>query len=152
MPLFLMRPATENYEILKIFGEKFWTHEIPTRRNLESTRKNPGPTKHPGEKNLDSRNTHEKKFETRKIPTRKKFGTHEIPIRKYFEPTKYPREKIFDPRNTHGAKMTRWHWTHETHDGTRPTKFCSLVMKETQLFFLSQSRATSIQFGLQFVL
>ena len=98
MPLFLMRPATENYEILKIFGEKFWTHEIPTRRNLESTRKNPGPTKHPGEKNLDSRNTHEKKFETRKIPTRKNLG-----------PTKYPSENILNPRNTPEKKFL----THE---------------------------------------
>ena len=36
---------------------------------------------------LDPQNTHEKKFET-----------HEIPTKKYFRPTKYPQEKISDPR------------------------------------------------------
>ena len=35
----------------------------------------------------DPQNTHEKKFET-----------HEIPTKKYFRPTKYPQEKISDPR------------------------------------------------------
>ena len=70
MSLFLMRPTTESYEIT--YERKFWTLEIPTRRNL-------GPTKYPREKVLDPRNTHEKKL-----------WTHEIPTRKYFGPTKYP--------------------------------------------------------------
>ena len=52
MPLLLMRPTTENYEIT------------------------------PPEKILDPRNTHEKKSWTHKIPTRKKLWTHEIPTRK----------------------------------------------------------------------
>ena len=37
--------------------EKFWTHEIPTRKNV-------GPTKYPREKMLDPLNTHEKTFRT----------------------------------------------------------------------------------------
>ena len=85
MPLFLMRPTIEYYGILKILERKFWTHEIPTRKNL-------GPTKHSQEKTLDSRNTHGKKIETHDIPTRKNFG-----------PTKYPRRHegamTLDPRD-----------------------------------------------------
>ena len=53
VPLFLLRQTTENYE-------------IPTRKNFE-------PTKYPREKIFDARNTHEKKFVTHKIPTRKNF-------------------------------------------------------------------------------
>ena len=53
MPLFLMQPTTENYEITH--ERKFWTHEIPTRKNL-------GPTKYPKEKIWDSPNTHGKKI------------------------------------------------------------------------------------------
>ena len=89
MPIFLMRPKTENYEITH--ERKFWTHKISTRKSL-------GPTKHPREKKLDTQNTHMKKIET-----------HEIPTRKNFEPTKYPREKILNPRNTHKGLMARWH-------------------------------------------
>ena len=60
MPLFLTRPTNENHEITH--GRKFWTHEIPTRKNL-------GLTKYPRENILDPRNTHEKKFWTHEIPT-----------------------------------------------------------------------------------
>ena len=77
--------------------KKFWTHEIPTRKNF-------GPTTYLREKILDPRNTYEKKFWTHGIPTRKNFGpTHEIPMRKYFESTN-----------------ARWH------SGTRPTEFGTL--------------------------
>ena len=62
-----MPPTTENYEITHEI--KFWTHEIPTRKNLR-------PMKYPVIKSW----------------------THEIPTRKKFEPAKYPREKIWDPR------------------------------------------------------
>ena len=51
MSLFLMRPTTENAKLL--------------------TRENFGPTKHPLEKILNPRNTHDKKFRTHEIPTRK---------------------------------------------------------------------------------
>ena len=50
MPLFLMRPTTEIYEIA--YEREFWTHEIPTRKHL-------GPAKYPREKILDPRNTQE---------------------------------------------------------------------------------------------
>ena len=50
-----------------------------------------------------------------------------LPSRENFEPTKYPREKIQDPRTTHEGTMARWHKTRETHDGTRPTKFSTLL-------------------------
>ena len=40
------------------------------------------------------------------MPTRKKIENHEIPTRKYVGPT-----------------MAQWHYTHETHDGTKPTEF-----------------------------
>ena len=49
---------------------------------------------YPREKIWDPRNTHEKKF-----------GTHEIPTRKNLGPTKYRREKIWDPRNTYKKKF-----------------------------------------------
>ena len=78
--------------------------------------------------------THERKFRTHEIPTRKnlgptkyprkKTGTHEIPRRKFFGPTKYPRAKILAPRNTHEQKF----WAHEIptkarwRDGTKPTR------------------------------
>ena len=67
MPLFLMPPTTENYEITHKI--KFWTHEIPTRKNL-------GPMKYPLIKSW----------------------THERPTRKKLEPAKYPREKLWNPR------------------------------------------------------
>ena len=80
-------------------------HEMPLRENF-------GPT-NTHQKTLDPRNTHERKFQSHKIPTTKNFGS-----------TKYPREKILDPRNTHEKKF----WTHEIptkarcHDGTKPTR------------------------------
>ena len=48
----------------------------------------------PRKKFLDPRNTHEKKF-----------GTHEIPTRKNLEHTKYPRQISLDPRNTNEGTM-----------------------------------------------
>ena len=51
-------------------------------------RKQIGPTKYPRESILDARNTHEKKFSTREVPTRKNFG-----------PTKYPQRHNSMPRN-----------------------------------------------------
>ena len=36
MPLFLLLPSTENYEITH--ERKSWTHEIPTRKYLEPTK------------------------------------------------------------------------------------------------------------------
>ena len=100
MPLFLMRPTTENYEITH--ERKFWTHKIPMRKNL-------GPKKHPCEKNLNTPKIHVKKF-----------GIHEIPTRRYFRPTKSPLENILDLQTTHEKKF----WTHEIstkarwHNGT----------------------------------
>ena len=51
-------------------------------------------------------------------------------MRKNIGPTKYQQENILDPRNTreknfwtHKDTTARWHETHETHDGTRPTEF-----------------------------
>ena len=54
---------------------------------------------------FDPRNTHEKKFLTHEIPTRKGFGL-----------TKYPREKVLDPRRHDGTaaqdlRDSRWHNT-----------------------------------------
>ena len=109
MPLFLMRPTTENYEINH--ERKFGSMKYLREKNL-------GCTKRSRERTLDPQNT-----------LGKKFGTHEIPTRKYLEPAKYPREKIFNPRNTHEGTMARWHQTHETHDGTRPTNFSTLTLK-----------------------
>ena len=60
------------------------------------------PTKHPQEMILDPQNTHEKKF-----------WTHEISTRKYFGLKKHPREKILDPQR-HGAQShenPRWQET-----------------------------------------
>ena len=62
MPLFLMRPTIENYEITN--ERKCWTHEIPTRKNL-------GPTKYSREKILNPRNTHEKEIGTHALLTKK---------------------------------------------------------------------------------
>ena len=64
---------------------------------------------------LDPRNTHERKFDTHEIPTRKNFGT-----------LKYPREKSSNPQKNFGLTKARWHYTHETHDRTRPTE-CSTL-------------------------
>ena len=54
--------------------------------------------KYPREKNRDPRNTHEKKY-----------WTHEIPTRKKLERIKYPREKIEDPWTIQEDTMARWH-------------------------------------------
>ena len=69
------------------------------------------PTKHPREKFLDPQSTHEKKFWTHEIPTRKNVG-----------PTEYSQEKMLDPRNTnekifriHECTMAQWYECHETH-------------------------------------
>ena len=69
-----------------------WTREIPSRNYF-------GPTKHPREKLLDLRNTHEKKCSTHEVPN---FCTHEVPTRKNFGPTKYPwrHDSIMAPRPT----------------------------------------------------
>ena len=79
--------------------EKIWTHKTPTR------------------KNLDLRNTHEKKSWTHEIPPRKKILTHEMPTRKNFGLTKYPPEEFLDPRRYGGTmardpRDPRWHETH----------------------------------------
>ena len=62
VPLFLMRPTTENFEIPT--RKKIWTHEIRTRKNF-------GPIKYPREKNLGARNTMRKKFQPTKYPREK---------------------------------------------------------------------------------
>ena len=95
----------------KYSREKNLTREILTRKNCGLARKFW---------------THENKFQTYEISTRKKFWTHEIPKRKNFRPTKYPREKILDPLNTHEGTVARLYEIHETHDSTRPTKFSTL--------------------------
>ena len=43
--------------------------------------------------------------ENNKITHEKKFWTHEIPTRKNLGPTNYPRKKVWDPRNTHEKKL-----------------------------------------------
>ena len=55
---------------------------------------------------LDPRNTHQKKFETQEIPTRK-----------YSEPTKYPRKNFSDPLRHDGtvARDPQDPRRHETH-------------------------------------
>ena len=65
--------------------------------------------KYSREKTLYSRNTHEKKFRTYEITTRKKFGQT-----KYSQDTKYPREYILNPRNTHEKIF----WAHEIPEKT----------------------------------
>ena len=69
--------------------KKFWTHEIPTRKNLEHA-------KYARQIILGPRNTNEKKFGTYKTPTRKNLG-----------PMKYRRANILDPRNTHEGTIAR---------------------------------------------
>ena len=101
-------------------------------------------TKHPQEKILGPRNTHEKKFWPKKYH-KKNFSTHDIPRRKNFGPRRYPREKIWthkiptiknilDQWNTlekkcwtHKGTVARWHESHKTHDGRRPTEFNTLA-------------------------
>ena len=60
MPLFLIPPTNENYEITH--ERKFWTHEIPTEKiwNPRNTHeKNLNLTKYTREKIFVPRNTHE---------------------------------------------------------------------------------------------
>ena len=95
MPLFLMQPTAESYEITH--ERKFWTHE----KSFE-------PTKYPREKILDPWNTHEKIASTHNI--RKNFGA-----------TKYLPEKNSDPRNIH-EKIFRTHKMPKT-KYFRPTKY-----------------------------
>ena len=49
-------------------------------------------------------------------------------------------DKVLDSRNTHKKKLrfhegtvARWHEAHETHDGTRPTEFSTLLRNLVQL-------------------
>ena len=60
-------------------------------------------TKHPQEKILGPRNTHEKKFRPKKYH-KKNVSTHDIPWRKNFGPRRYPWEKNLDSQNTHDKK------------------------------------------------
>ena len=105
-----------------------YIHELPSKypceKNLGPREKKYGPTKYekklriheiPTKEILDPQNTHEKKFDTHEIPTRKNFGT-----------LKYPREKSSDPQKNFGLTKARWHYTHETHDSTRPIE-CSTL-------------------------
>ena len=126
MQLFLMRPTTENYEINH--ERKFWFHEIPRRKKFGLhemlTRKNVGPTKYPREKIWNPRNTYEKIFRTRKIPTWKNF-----------QPMKYPWRH--DGTVAQDPRDPRWH---ETHDGTRPTNFSTLTLKSEDFTKTQKSR------------
>ena len=95
------------------------------------------------EKNLNSRNTHEKKFATYEISTRKnwdpcntldkKFGTHEIPTRKNLKPTKYPRRHdgtmALDPRDPQWHAIHEiWHIHKNTTSNLKP-RFCNFVQQ-----------------------
>ena len=81
MPLFLIRPTNENYEITH--ERKFWTHEIRT------------------EKIWNPQNTHEKIFKSHKIHTWKKFSSHEIPSKAGWHHGTRPTRPTMarDPRN-----------------------------------------------------
>ena len=70
--------------------EKFWTHEIPTRKNFEHTKYQPGKILDTRAEIFDPRNTHERKLWTHEILTRGNYGH-----------TKYQPEEILDTRNTH---------------------------------------------------
>ena len=115
---------------LFIFISHLVNHKVPMKHARE---KNFGLTKIPTRKKLDPRNTHE-------IPTRKNLDSQNT-HKKKSGPTKYPREKISDSRNshvknfrTHEGTMARWHETHESHDGTRPTGFSTLIFLQPQSF------------------
>ena len=68
----------------------------------------------PSNKILDPRNTHEKKIGTREIPTRKNLG-----------PTNTQEKKLWIYETSTKA---RWHYTHVTHDSTRPMQFSTLEL------------------------
>ena len=95
-----------------------------------STRKDFRPTKILTRKNLDPRNTHEKKFQTHEIPTRKKLQTHE-------------------------STVARWYEAQETHDGTRLTEFSTIVKSITSnlvsvklvTFNIMNNNIEQIQYG-----
>ena len=109
--------------------------------------KNFGPMKWTREKKLNPQNSHEKKFWTIEIPTKKKFGS-----------TKNPREKILDQLNTHEKisrtndkptrrsfsttkhpnfknTIVRWQETQKAHDGSRPTEFSTLFQENDKYFY-----------------
>ena len=97
VPLFLLRPTTENYE-------------IPTRKNFRLT-------KYPREKISDPQNTHEKNFGTNEKKFLNPGNTH----KKKFWTHKIPTKKILEPRNTKENKF----WTNEipTRKNFGPTKY-----------------------------
>ena len=95
LSLFLMQITIETLWIRKLAREK---------KNLDPQNNH--------KKISDLRSTHEKKFRSHKVPTKKNLGA-----------TKYPREKMLDPQNIHEGTMVR---RRETHD-MRPNKsstFC----------------------------
>ena len=125
LSFFLMQRTTENFWITKLATrEKKWTHEIPTRKNFEST-------KYQLQNILHPQNNHWKIFGPKKYPRDKILDPKNI-HKKNFAPTKYPREKISNPRNTYEGRMTRWYETHDIHNDTRPTKF-SILPQMTSL-------------------
>ena len=111
MPHFFMRPETENYEIT--YERKFWTREIPTRKNLGPTnthKKNLGPAKYQRKKTLDPRNTHEKKIWTpRNTHEGTKAQWHDIT--RHTRPTEFSTLIINRPRHRHGHKYTTYSMT-----------------------------------------
>ena len=115
--LFLMQQTPENYKIAH--ERKFWSCEIPTRKNL-------GPTKYPQEEIGDPRNTHEEKSETHKIPTQKNQDPQNMHQKK-LRIRKIRTRKILDPQTTHKGMMA---WWYETHDDTQRTKFSTLIYGE----------------------
>ena len=59
-------------------------------------------------------------------------------MKKHFGPTKYPREKMSDPPNTlkkrfriHEGTRAQWYEIHETHIGTRPMEFGTLILNNS---------------------
>ena len=74
--------------------KKFGLVKIPTWKNVwptNTSKKNLGPQ----ENVLDPRNTHEIKFWTNEIPTKRNFRPKKA--RWYDRPTKYPRQKFMNP-------------------------------------------------------
>ena len=108
-------PREKVLEPRNIYEKKFWTHKIPTRKNLE-------PTKFTQEKILNPRNAHEKSFRIHEITTRKNFGSTKYPREKRFGHTRCVPEKILEPRK-HDGTMARD--SRDPH-GTRSTEFSIL--------------------------